>query len=810
MTELPRGTVTFLFTDIEGSTRLLDELGAEEYGSRLAEHRRVLREAFERHGGIEVDTQGDAFFVAFPTAPGALEAAREAQDELELPVRMGLHTGTPLLVEEGYVGADVHRAARIAAAGHGGQVLVSTATAALVAATGLRDLGEHRLKDLSAPERIYQLGGADFAPLKTLYRTNLPVPATPFLGRDHELTEVRELLARDDTRLLTLTGAGGSGKTRLALQAAGDAAEAYPDGVWWVPLAPLADPADVAPAAARALGGGGTVPEIVDGRRLLLLLDNFEHVVEAAPDVAAVLAECPHADVVVTSRERLRIQGEQVYPVPVLERAQARRLFVVRAQAAQPDFTPDEHVDELCERLDDLPLALELAAARVPLLTTAQLVERLRDRLDLLRGGRDADPRQATLRTTIEWSHELLDEEEQRLFRRLAAFAGGCTLDTAEEIADADLDILQSLLDKSLVRSSEGRYWMLETIREFASERLEESGEADEILGRLAVRLLALGESARLTAESEPGERPELVRPELDNLRRAIDWAQDHDPELALRLAVSLELFWVLNDPFEGARRLGEVLETDAAVPPGLRAQALRTLAEASHMAGDFETAMSAQGESVAEFERIGDERGLAIGRHRLSIAAWVAGDLPRARQLLEASLATCSRLPNPKLEGDCLRSLAWIEHAEGNLERAVELNEQSIVLLDQIGHTWLLKGALLESADLARDLGHREKAEERAREGLRVSMDLADRQGMVFAVATLAQNATAAGELERAGRLWGALEAEAERAPVGAWERHLGETAETIVRDDPWFERGREGGRRLSFDEAVDYALGP
>jgi predicted ATPase len=806
--ELPHGTVTFLFTDIEGSTRLLDELGAEEYGAALAAHRRVLREAFERHEGVEVDTQGDAFFVAFPTAPGALDAAREAQEALGLPVRMGLHTGTPLLTEEGYVGADVHRAARIAAAGHGRQVLVSTATAALVDASELRDLGEYRLKDLSAPERIYQLGLTDFPPLKTLYRTNLPIPATPFLGRDGELAMVRELLVHDDARLLTLTGAGGSGKTRLALQAAGAAAEAYPDGVWWVPLAPLADPADVGPAAVRALGGGGTLAEIVDGRRLLLLLDNFEHVVEAAPEVAGLLAECPHADVLVTSRERLRIQGEHVYPVPVLERDQAKGLFVARARAVQPDFEPDERVDELCERLDDLPLALELAAARVSLLTTAQLVERLRNRLDLLRGGRDSDPRQATLRTTIEWSHDLLDEDEQRLFRRLAAFAGGCTLEAAEEIADADLDTLQSLLDKSLVRFSEGRYWMLETIREFATERLAESGEADEVLRRLAVSLLALGESALLTAESEPGERPELVRPELDNFRRTIDWARDHDLELALRLAVSLELFWVLNDPFEGARRLSELLDTDVAVPPALRAQALRSLAEAAHMAGDSETSSAAMAESLAEFERVGDERGIAIVRHRLSIAAWAAGDLPRARQLVEASLASCSRQPDPKLEADCMRSLAWIEHADGNLARAVDLNEHSIVLLDQIGHTWLLRGALLESADLARELGQMQKAEERAREGLRIAIAYGDRQGTVYSVATLAQVFTASGRLERAGCLWGALEAEGERAPVGVWDRDRDEAAETIVRGDPAFERGREAGRALSLDEAVAYAL--
>ena len=257
MRNLPAGTVTFLFTDVEGSTRLLQELGAEDYANALAEQRRVLREVFERHGGVVVDTQGDAFFVAFSTAPEALDAACAAQAELELPVRIGLHTGTPLLTEDGYVGADVHRAARIAASGHGGQVLLSTATEALISGAELRDLGEHRLKDLSAPERIFQLGGYEFPPLKTLYRTNLPVPATQFLGRAHELADIQELLARDDARLVTLTGAGGSGKTRLALHAAGAAAEAYPDGVWWVPLAPLTDPNGVGPSAARVLGGGG-------------------------------------------------------------------------------------------------------------------------------------------------------------------------------------------------------------------------------------------------------------------------------------------------------------------------------------------------------------------------------------------------------------------------------------------------------------------------------------------------------------------------------------------------------------------------
>jgi class 3 adenylate cyclase len=312
--ELPSGTVTFLFTDVEGSTRLLHELGQEGYAIALAKHRGVLREAFAANGGVEVDTQGDAFFVAFPTAPGALQAAAQAMDGLSagpIRVRMGIHTGTPYLGEEGYVGVDVHRAARIAACGHGDQVLVSASTAALVDADELRDLGEHRLKDLSAPERLYQLGDAEFPPLKSLYRTNLPIPATPFLGREQELAKVASLLAREDVRLLTLTGPGGTGKTRLALQAAALSADAYPQGVYWVPLAPLRDAALVLEEAAQVLGVKDGLAEHIADKELLLLFDNFEQVVEAAPGLSGLLASCPKLDLLVTSRELLQLPAEQ-------------------------------------------------------------------------------------------------------------------------------------------------------------------------------------------------------------------------------------------------------------------------------------------------------------------------------------------------------------------------------------------------------------------------------------------------------------------------------------------------------------------
>jgi len=493
---LPSGTVTFLFTDVEGSTKLLHELGSERYAKAIAKHRRGLRKAFERRGGVEVDTQGDAFFVAFPTAAAALAAACEAQEALELPVRMGIHTGTPLLTSEGYVGPDVHRAARIAAAGHGRQVLVSSATVPLLGTDRLIDLGEHRLKDLSAPERIYQAGEREFPPLRTLYRTNLPVPATPFLGRDRELAEIGKLLARAELRLLTMTGPGGTGKTRLSLQAAGEAADRYRDGVFWVPLAPLRDPALVLEQAAQAVGANDSLAEHVADKRLLLLLDNFEHLVDAADDLGSLVTSCPNLQLLVTSRELLRIPGEQAFPVPPLDPGQGAELFISRARAVEPAFTPTPAIPTLCAKLDNLPLALELAAARVRVLSPEQLLERLAKRLDLLKAGRGVDPRQQTLRATIEWSHDLLDEEEQKLFARLAVFAGGCTLEAAEEVCDADLDVLQSLVDKSLVRQNESRFWMLETIREYALEQLEASGEAEELRRRHADYFLALVEEA--------------------------------------------------------------------------------------------------------------------------------------------------------------------------------------------------------------------------------------------------------------------------------------------------------------------------
>ena len=502
MAELPSGTVTFLFSDIEESTRLLDELGPEAYREALREHRRVLREVFGRHGGYEVDYAGDAFFVAFQEAVAGAAAAREAQAALadgRVRVRMGLHTGTPLLDPPKYVGRDVHLAARVMGAGHGGQVLLTQKTREQVD-EAVRELGEHRLKDFDEPVALFQLGDGAFPPLKTISNTNLPRPASSFVGREREVAEVLALV-REGTRLLTLTGPGGSGKTRLAIEVAAELVPAFKAGVFWVGLAALRDTGLVLETVAQTLGAKVELAVHVGERELLFLLDNLEQVVEVAPELAALVEACPNLVLLVTSREVLRVRGEVEYEVLSLAERDAVSLFSERARLPSSPV-----VQELCRRLDDMPLALELAAARTKVLTPEQILDRLGDRLDLFEGGRDAEPRQATLRATIAWSYDLLAPEDQRLFARLAVFTGGCTLEAVEEVCDADLDTLQSLVEKSLVRRTGDRFWMLETIREHSSERLAESGEEEARRRAHAACYLTLAEGRG--ADSAGRNRP--------------------------------------------------------------------------------------------------------------------------------------------------------------------------------------------------------------------------------------------------------------------------------------------------------------
>ena len=814
MRELPTGTVTLLFTDIEASTRLLHELG-DAYAGALMQHRRVLRDAFARHGGVEVDTQGDAFFFAFARASDALAAAAAGQQALAegpIRVRMGLHTGEPTVTEEGYVGIDVHRAARIAAAGHGGQVVVSQATYDLVDSDGLRDLGQHWLKDLSAPEQVYQLGAGDFRRLKTLYPTNLPMPATPFLGRERELAEVGDLLARADVRLLTLTGAGGSGKTRLALQAAAAAADAYPQGVWWVPLAPVRDADAVIETAVRALGAAGPLEATVGERRMLLLLDNFEHVIDAASRLAPVLAACPNLDVIVTSRERLQLAGEHLYPVPVLVREDARALFVARARAVQPDFEPDERVDELCARLDDLPLALELAATRMPILSTEQLLTRLGQRLDLLRGGRDADVRQQTLRATIEWSYDLLEPEEQRLFARLSVFRGGWTLEAAEAVCDADLNQLQSLVDKSLVRVRERqRFWMLESIREFARERLRHAREEGEIIRSHAEFFLALAESAHLSSDDiDLGQRHAIVMPEQDNLRAVLDRAlESGEAVLGLRVSCALEQFWIAQAPYEGRRRIASLLSAAGDAPPLLRARALRALGGATYIVGEFARGTEFHEQSLAEFRALGDELAVAHLAHRLAGEAMRLGDLAKARALSDESLATQRRHGSPSGEAMALGLLGAVEAAEGRVDDAIDLALRSAALAGDVGFTWWQVHQLYHACEWSFELRRVREAEEHARAALQLAHQIQDRQMTIYTLALLARAAAMQHLPERAGRLWGAIEVEEARGPVGQWESEREDYATPVLlKLGPDLARGRAAGRALSLDEAVEHAL--
>jgi len=812
--ELPTGTVTFLFTDVEGSTKLLHELGAERYAEALAEHRRVLREACDRGGGVEVDTQGDAFFVAFPTAPGALDAAREAQEVLSIPVRMGIHTGTPLLTGEGYVGADVHKAARIAAAGHGGQVLVSAATASLLV-EGLRDLGEHRLKDLSAPERIFQLGAGEFPPLKTLYRTNLPIPATPFLGREHELAQVLELL--DGTRLLTLTGPGGTGKTRLALQAAADASERYPDGVFWVPLAPLRDPGLVLEAASQAVGAQDGLAEHLADKRLLLLLDNFEHLIAAASELAPLLQSCRNLRLVVTSRELLQLAAEQAYPVPPLEPQDGVQLFVARAKAVKPAFEPDQAVPALCERLDNLPLALELAAARVRMLSPQQLLERLTQRLDLLKAGRDADPRQQTLRATIEWSYELLDEAEQRLFARLAVFRGGCTLEAAEAVCDADLDTLQSLVDKSLVRvRDQGRFWMLETIREYALERLEATGEGDELRRRHAECFLALAAEAAPQLWPSPSKAwLDRLEREQDNLRAVFDELERAgETQAVLELAGSLYPVWTLRGFLgEARRRLDAALDADE-TPTAARAKALNAAADLAMGQGDQEAVRLRAGQALQLYRELGDDGGAAEALFMLGHAAAVEGDFARARDLAEESGRLRRGVGDEQGVVWARWLLAWACSGLGETERADRLTEETIEQARKVGDLHLLALVLSGGrAYRAVNEGRVGDAVSMLTEAYEINRELGDQFRLTHIVSGLARALAASGSAIAAAQALSSERAWFEDAGggVSGWLTIMDEPTLALIHeqlDDATFAQAWEQGRKLTLDEAVALAL--
>jgi predicted ATPase len=795
---------TMLFTDVEGSTRLLRKLG-DSYGDVLAEHRRVVRDAFTAHGGREVDTQGDAFFFTFDDPTRAANAALAAQSALAggpIRVRMGLHTGEPSQTEEGYVGIDVHLAARISAAAHGGQIVLSKQTRDLLEGVVAIDQGEHRVKDFDTPVWLFQLGDEAFPPLMTISNTNLPRARSSFIGRTREVAELAELVRANG--LVTLTGPGGSGKTRLAMEVAAALLGEFKNGVFWVPLAALQDRADVLPTIGRTIGAQTHLADHIGEREMLLALDNIEHVIDCAPELAQLVEACPNLTLLVTSRELMRIRGEVQYDVLPLAEADAVQLFCVRA-----GLEPSPAIEELCRRLDDMPLALELAAARAKVLTPDQIVARLSERLDLFRGGRDADPRQVTLRATIEWSYDLLSPDEARVFRCLSVFAGGCTVESAEAVCETGVDTLQSLVEKSLVRHTDDRFWMLETIRDYASEQLASTGAAQRLRRRHAEHFLALAQTAGLSSEDTGGDRPAIVRPEVDNVRAAIDWAASSDLELAFRLVIAMEQFWAINDAAEGLRRIAALLEHGSDVAPLLRARGLRILGEMTGIAVGFAESTPIAEAALAEFERLGDERGVAVMRHRVAVNAWSAGDLVRARELLEGSLAICRRFANPKLEADVVRTLGGVARDEGDTDRALELLQEGARLCAQVGNPWIQAATLLNLAELHSRLGQLELAEDRGREALGLAWHIVARQQSIFALAFLATYANKRGDAARAGRILGAIEAETLRAPLSAWDKHRDEWWTAIgAPGNPEFERARHAGRTMTMEGAVRYAL--
>ena len=817
--DLPTGTVTLLFTDIEGSTRLLHSLGPDAYAKALAEHRRLLREAFAAHGGVEIDTQGDAFFVAFPTATGAADAARTAQLELgsgPISVRMGLHTGSPTVTEEGYVGIDVHRGARVGALAHGGQIVCSPATVALLDGRELRDLGLHRLKDFDSAVRLYQLGSGTFAAVRTPGSVELPTPTTRFLGRERELFEAVSLVVDFSPRVLTVLGPGGTGKTRFAIELCRLLAEEADGGTVFCALAPLRDPALVLPTIGERLGAAAgdpfSIAARIAGKRTHVLCDNVEHLLPGAARPLAELAEtAPELRLFVTSREPLRIQGEVELDLPPLTGDEGVKLFLERARAVRPDLEADAAVHELCQRLDNLPLALELAAARTKLLSPQALLERLDARLDLLKGTRDADERHSTLRATIAWSYDLLDEDEQRLFRRLGVFRGGCTLESAEAVCSADLDVLASLLDKSLVRRRTGRlneerFWQLETIREFALERLEESGEADEIRRSHALHMLEVARSAHLSEDDHPADVSAGLA-ERDNFRAALDWAEDHDANLGLELAVGLQDLWNAASPNEGRQRFASLLDLLPSISPELRAAALRVYAGTVDLSGQYEEAERLLEESLALHRVLGDERGIASVEHMLAVSAWRREDWERMRELTEHSLAL-ARGRFPFIEATGLYLLGELARVDGDLERATTLTSASAKLAHDAGWTWWESGQLHALLMLALDRGDLEEAHAKGVAALRLERAQENRLWALYTIAGLAQAARATGDRHRAGTLWGAAEREAERLP--RWTHERARRGGALVDEtDPVFTTAFERGRELDLWDAVAIALG-
>ncbi|HEX8977548.1 MAG TPA: tetratricopeptide repeat protein [Solirubrobacteraceae bacterium] len=753
--------MTMLFTDVEGSTRLLHELGASRYAEALMAHRERIRAAAAGRAGVEMGTEGDAFFFVFQSAGDCLAAAGEMQIALAdgpLRVRMGIHSGEVLLVEGDYVGMAVHKAARISSVAHGGQVVVSAQTRALVDVP-LRDLGEHRLKDLTVPERLYQLGDGEFPPLRTLRHVHLPVQATPLLGRERELAELLELA--ESHRLVTLTGTGGTGKTRLSLALAAERSDRYVDGVWWVSLAAVSDPELVVPAIAAAVGGVEDFPAYLGDRSLLLVLDNMEQVVDAAPAIGELLARAPQCAAIVTSRERLAISGEQEYPVGPLSPQDAVELFTARARQVKPDFEPGVGVEAICERLDRLPLALELAATRVKLLSEDQLLTRLEQRLPLLAGGRrDLPARQATMRAAIAWSYDLLGETEQRLFGRLAVFVGGFELEAAERICDAGLEELQSLIDKSLLREGDrGRFFLLETTREYALECLAASGEEDDLGARHAAWFFALGVAAS-SAGPEQGEILGRLRQDPGNVSIALAWGLEHDLAAAVPLADVLFFSWLGAGRLEELRRwYAQALADSGALSASDRATVLMMSGVGHVYAERPDAGRAAMIEALALFREHGDERGEVRVLNHLVGFEFISGTPERGLAWHEQALEIAERLGDPQQIARSLHYMGENLREMGSYDQAAERYIRSIEILRANGLSERVSSVVHSLADLRLDTRDLPAADSLYREALAFSQNMNDIRLTAYCLAGLSCVAALGGDGHTAGLLWGLAE---------------------------------------------------
>jgi predicted ATPase/class 3 adenylate cyclase len=817
----PSGTVTLVFTDIEGSTRLLEQLGTDGYREALAEHRRVVRDACAWYDGYEVDTEGDAFFYAFASAPAAVNAISEAMRGLDggpIRIRVGIHTGQPELDGPNYIGLDVHRAARIMSSAHGGQVVLTQHTAQLLDNTvELKDLGNHHFKDFDAPERIYQLGTAEHPPLRSLYRLTLPVPATPFLGREHEVAQVVALLTNPDTRLLTLTGPGGTGKTRLAIEAASKASGAFPDGTTWIPLAPLRDPALVIPTIAGALELPEETGSAVDiviralaGKRALLVVDNLEHLLpEAAVALAQLAAGCPTLTILVTSRERLAIEGERENPVGALGHRDAVDLLAARAAALSVPVERDEAVDALVDRLDRLPLAVELAAARLKLFRPEQLLARLGERLDMLKGPRDADPRQETLRATIAWSYDLLTPAEQRLFRRLSVFRGAARVAAAESVCGANVDDLQSLLDKSLVRrrddGGEPGLWMLETIRVYAEDALGATPE-DEIATRDAhvEWFYALAQPEHDYPWTASPEHVSALEAALDDLRAVHETLVERSDVLrALRLAVALFPLWEVRDRFvEGDRWFARALELPGAELSAERGVALDARSStADHLIRPEDCRRYAE-EAVRILRRSGTDGQLAMAMQGLASAIH-ATDPAAAIALGEEALRVARGAADWRTVRTIALNMGAYATDTGDHDRAEAHYEEALELSRELEDDHFVGACLEGLGDVHLDRGRYEEARALYLEAAERALPFHQRLTLGTCVGGLAAATAALGEHELAARLWASFE---------RWEAERGDRMQPVRRSR--YEKALAGLRpdarrepALPLDDAFELA---